>query len=232
MSGSSEELKKPKRAVRQRARRTSSASKERVTRTATKRRTTKSRASATTARTTPKAKKIEATPEVSQGSETRKAPTPLADTKKARARRRNRNIITSVLVVIGVVSSAAVGYTDDGRINVNATIEARNERIRQNQLSNPDAPRETIVIPVQNSGPRELNDGRVGRGKPDPVTPPPSNSVSTTTATTTDSGTATSTESGVATTTEVVADEESLETITDDDAVDESNSVTEEVVGE
>ena len=200
MSGSDGELKKPTRTTRQRARRSSPATRDRATRrTARPRSPTKlTRGSPTKA---PPVEKV--APERTE--EKRKAPTAFSSSKRARARVRKRNIISLMLIGIGVASSAAVGSTDPGGINVRQTIEERNERVRNNIANNIDSPEGNIILPVQSSSNlRELNSGLVGLGDIDtePNPPTPIEDTSTSTATSTDS---------MATSTDEVASDDSSE---------------------
>lgn len=132
--------------------------------------------------------------------EGRKAPTQFKAKQESDRQRRNRLIVVGLVLLIGVGSSAAVGYTDQGQINVQATIEARNERIRNNQADERDTIVTSIEVPVQNSGDRRPDGGLVGLGNVNPPSPPtePATTTATTSpesatstndiATTTDSG--------------------------------------------
>lgn len=124
----------------------------------------------------------------------RKAPTPIAARKASSKNRRNQLVVVGVLFILGVGASAAVGFTDDGRIDVNRAIEERNERIRNGQASADEL--DSIMIPVQNTEANQLPDGGlVGLGVgAEPPPPPPD--PATTTASTTDE-TASSTDTGV-----------------------------------
>jgi len=206
MSGSSDEQKNLKKTVRKRARRASAAGSERATRSSVSRRTK-----------TPVRKKtaVESPPpikEEKQPEEKRKAPTSFQSSKSARNRIRNRNIILASVMISGIASSAAVGFTDEGQIDVNQAIESRNERVRSNVANNIETDEDTTyVVPVQNSN-NLPNSGLIGLGMDNrpPPTPPPE-PVSTTTATTS-AAVSTSTE-------EIIEDEEDAEM----DTVEESD---------
>lgn len=123
----------------------------------------------------------------------RKAPTGISNEKALERRKQTRLIIVGVLVAIGVGSSAAVGLTDEGEIDVLRTIEARNERIRNNQATEQDVLTTTFEVPVQNTNERKVDGGLKGRGTGGvaPVLPPAE--TASTTASSTDM-TASSTE--------------------------------------
>jgi hypothetical protein len=102
-------------------------------------------------------------------------------------------LITAVILVVGVGASAAIGFTDQGQIDVNQAIEERNERIRSGQLREGDTQR--VIVPVQNTQANKLPDGGLiglGVGAAPPPPPEPATTTATTTATSTDA-TATST---------------------------------------
>jgi hypothetical protein len=65
-------------------------------------------------------------------------------------------MVVVALLAIGVASSAAVGFTDKGQINVEAVITQRNEEARA-------AGNESFVIPVQNT-PQVPDGGQIGLG--------------------------------------------------------------------
>ncbi len=89
----------------------------------------------------------------------RKAPTPLATDRIEKKTRKKQLLIASLLLLVGVGASAAVGFSDTGQIDVNKTIEDRNDRI----TSSSDNPTGEIVVPVQNTS-GEPNGGMRGRG--------------------------------------------------------------------
>lgn len=118
----------------------------------------------------------------------RKAPTPIA-AQKAKTRRGRKNItVVAILLLLGVGSSAAVGFTDKGQIDVAQTIAQRNEEARA-------AGQPEIIIPVQTT---ELpNGGLTGVGD-DPSAQPPAS---------TPDPTASSTEATASTTEEAASQE-------------------------
>jgi hypothetical protein len=188
MLGSSEEEKTPRRAARQRARRSTASAEEKPVRKAVRR---KPVAAVDEAKTVPKAreeKKSVPLPEEKVQEESRKAPTPFSGKKAAQSKLRKRNIIIGVVMIIGIGSSAAVGLTDSGQINVNETIEARNERVRNNTANNDDVASGVVEVPVQNTNSALPNGGLVGTGDAQPRVPvtPPVEELATSTATSSD----------------------------------------------
>jgi hypothetical protein len=99
-------------------------------------------------------------------------------------------VVTTLIILSGFVSSAAVGYLDQGAIDVNQTIAARNERIERGEL-------QEDIISVQNTS-REPDGGLIGLGIGGPETPPPAPattaSTSDDTASSSDEATDTATE--------------------------------------
>jgi|AntRauTorckE6833_2_1112554.scaffolds.fasta_scaffold00979_17 hypothetical protein len=170
MLGSSREEKTPRRATRQRARRSSTNVKERASRG----RISQKPVPASSERIVSEIKKKPESlneqnkQEVEAG---RKAPTNFSGKKASQAKIRKRNIVIAVVMITGVGSSAAVGMTDSGQINVNQTIEARNERIRTNSASVDDTTTSSIEIPVQSTSNNLANGGLVGSGQPTPKPP-------------------------------------------------------------
>ena len=73
----------------------------------------------------------------------RKAPTPIAETKRQIKQRNRMYLVTGALILVGIISSAAVGLTDGGQIDVDATIKARRNSpesekvVRNNKISLP-----------------------------------------------------------------------------------------------
>ena len=142
----------------------------------------------------------------------RKAPTTLQSKRQATRRRRLQWVVVFLVMAVGVASSAAIGYTDEGQIDVEATIEARNERIRNNVPNENDIIVTSIEVPVQNT---PVIDGVIpnppkGLGIGGPETPPPPPEPATTTATTTD-GAASSTDETATSTDEQSEPETELE---------------------
>ena len=119
------------------------------------------------------------------GSE-RKAPTMIAGKLAQQKRRKKQMLIAGTFLVIGVAASAAVGRVDQGWIDVEQTIEDRNERIRTNNTDEQDLIRSNIVVPVQDTKVNQKVDGGlVGKGAPKKIIKPPV-VVSTSTATSSD----------------------------------------------
>lgn len=212
MSSSSPEQETPrKRATRSRvaSTRASVASTDRATRATRASRASRKRVAETSERNagaesqkTPavaaKAERVDRSPEV------RKAPTELSATKRLKRQQQRRRLVVVVVLAVGIGASAAVGLTDTGVIDVQQTIEARNERIRNNQAEERDLVSSKVEVPVQNTNVNKADGGLIGRGVgTPPPTPPPV--VATTTATSSLDGTGTSTEA-VATTTDTSAE--------------------------
>ncbi|NCN11907.1 hypothetical protein GW937_01140 [Candidatus Kaiserbacteria bacterium] len=150
-------------------------------------------------------------------SESRKAPTPLAAHREVHIEKKRQLITIGTLLILGVVASAGVGLLDDGQIDVQQVIEARNERIRNNQADERDVLVSQFEVPVQDTTFQGKADGGlIGRGTGGRV--PVVSEVASTTATSTDetaSSTdlmASSTESGVDETEEVLGEDVPLET--------------------
>lgn len=115
---------------------------------------------------------------VVEQASTRKAPTPIAEKKASSKNNRRQIFIVALLLVLGVGSSAAVGFSDKGSINVEETITYRND-----QAKAAGDPIESM-IPVQNTT-QEVDGGLIGLGIGSPQTAPESNA--TTTASSTES---------------------------------------------
>ncbi len=97
----------------------------------------------------------------------RKAPTVFASEQKASQKRKRRLITVAIMLFVGVGASAAVGLTDRGQINVQQTIEERNERIRSNTATVQDTVASNVELPVQNTpveGGGRADGGLIGRG--------------------------------------------------------------------
>jgi len=114
----------------------------------------------------------------------RKAPTAIASSKAARKRKKKQNLVVAVMILAGIGASAAVGYTDKGQIDIQKTMEERNERIRNNTLNETDNGTQNVIVPVQNTS-KKPDGGLRGSGI---VEPPkaPEPEVASTTATSTD----------------------------------------------
>ncbi|MEN9920490.1 MAG: hypothetical protein RL538_383 [Candidatus Parcubacteria bacterium] len=91
----------------------------------------------------------------------RKAPTPIASEKKKAKTGRRQLIVITLMILVGVGASAAIGLTDKGTINVEETIAWRNEQERA-------AGRESSIIPVQNT-PQVPDGGLIGMGIGGPI---------------------------------------------------------------
>ena len=161
--GASEEVK-PKRVPGKRTAATSARKTARSSSTAPRKRATRKRATRKAVKeetvkpapikkvaveTKKKSEETVATPE-------RKAPTPITAEKRAQRRARIQAIITMSIILVGIAGSAVIGFTDDGSIDVNQVIEARNERILQSGSGE-------TVVPVQNRN-QEPDGGLRGLG--------------------------------------------------------------------
>lgn len=141
--------------------------------------------------------------------EKRKAPTSFAGAKAAAINKKKHIVVATILIALGVGSSAMVGFTDEGQIDVQKTIEERNERIRNNQADERDLSGSLVEVPVQNTNAQRADGGLIGRGVGSGTTAP-APPVATSTATSS-AESATSTEA-VATSTEaaIESDEEQV----------------------
>jgi len=83
---------------------------------------------------------------VSTNTKTRKAPTTFAAQAAKRKNTQTQFIVVGVLLAIGIGSSAIVGLTDDGQIDVTQTINDRNARMAN--MVDVDGP--TVVAPREN----------------------------------------------------------------------------------
>jgi hypothetical protein len=136
-------------------------------------------------RVAPVSKKIEEkTPvEAVASTPSRKAPTSLTVDKEVHSEKRKQLITIMVLLGIGIAASAGVGFLDKGQIDVQQTIEARNERIRNNQADERDMLVSQVEIPVQDTTAQgQVDGGLIGRGTGGKA-PEPLAEVATTTAT-------------------------------------------------
>lgn len=140
--------------------------------------------------------------------EKRKAPTPLAASKVSAARRKKVLMVAIGVLVVGVGASAAVGLTDSGQIDVQQTIEARNERVRSNTATEDDLIGGTVNVPVQSTSQKPDGGLRgLGTGGASPKPAPKPEPTATSTATSSEA-VATST-NAVVTSSEAVSTEES-----------------------
>ena len=145
----------------------------------------------------------------------RKAPTPLAEGQAVQQRRKKQTIVIVLTVVLGIGISALVGYTDNGQIDVQKTIEDRNERIRTNNPNEHDVMTSTLEVPVQNTNNAGKADGGfIGQGAP-ASTPQPV--VASSTATSSDQ-TASSTETVASST------ESGAEAVTEPEGTEEAST--------
>lgn len=136
-------------------------------------------------RVAPVSKKIEEkTPvEAVASTPSRKAPTSLTVDKEVHSEKRKQFVTIMVLLGIGIAASAGVGFLDKGQIDVQQTIEARNERIRNNQADERDMLVSQVEIPVQDTTAQgQVDGGLIGRGTGGKA-PEPLAEVATTTAT-------------------------------------------------
>jgi hypothetical protein len=155
-------------------------------------------------------------------TENRKAPTPLSAEGALRLQKRKQRIIVLILLCIGLGSSAAIGFLDQGQIDVEKTIEARNERIRNNQANEQDTLVSTIEVPVQDTNTQGKPDGGlIGRGTggraPVPEVSASSTATSTDQTASSTEAVASSTDEGTAAAeevlSEVVPQEEAVESV-------------------
>jgi hypothetical protein len=144
----------------------------------------------------------------------RKAPTKFSAEEASKRSKRNQMIVIGVLLLLGVGSSAVVGFTDEGQINVTQTIKDRNERMA-NLVDVDDS---VVIAPT----PSRLPDGGLTGLRPSvpqvkPVVPPPqASSTATTTANLSDtaSSTATTTVTGETTDSVILNDPDTFATDT------------------
>ena len=85
----------------------------------------------------------------------RKAPTLIAKEKATIKNIRRQILVITFLLLLGVGSSAAVGFSDKGIINVEETIAYRNDQARAAGEA------EDTLVPVQNT-PQEVDGGLIG----------------------------------------------------------------------
>jgi len=194
---SQEEVKKPKRAPRKRvAKKTTSTAAAKPRKRAVKKVAKKApvkRAVATD--TVEKTAEEPVVPEVSN----RKAPTSFASEKQRQKQRQKHMIIIGLILVVGIGASAAVGFTDQGQINVTQVIEERNQRVVSGNTDTRDRDSDTVAVPVQNTN-KAANGGLVGLGTGGAKPTPPVETASTTASTT--DATASSTDEVATSTTE------------------------------
>ncbi len=156
---------------------------------------------------------------VPDSSESRKAPTKFSGQKVAKKIKRKRMIVIASVLIIGVGASAAVGLTDSGQIDVQQTIEDRNERIRNNTQDETDTLNSTVEVPVQNTSSKPNGGLRgLGVGSAPAPKPEPESEVSTSTASSSDE---------VASSTEEVGGEQGPEADTSDEEGEVSDEASE-----
>ncbi len=124
----------------------------------------------------------------------RKAPTQIAETRRVGKRSRTLQYVSLAIFILSFVASAAIGFSDNGQINVGGTTitQAGENLVVQNEQG------ETVVVPTQQQQP--VNSGLVPSGQqPEPVAlpEPTASSTDVTTASSTDA-TASSTEAELA----------------------------------
>lgn len=221
MAGSSDETKTRSKAPRKRAVRKSVAKTKDVSEP--KKKVTRKRATPKKDEPEKVIEKKEESPVIKPKESTkRKAPTPISANKIASKKKVRQRIIVGLLVLIGVGSSAAVGLSDEGQIDVMETIEARNERIRTNTTDERDVLVSNLEVPVQNTSAQGKPDGGlVGKGIVEalPVEVPEADLASSTAtssleiASSTEAMTASSTEESIESETEPTTEAEDKEII-------------------
>lgn len=157
----------------------------------------------------------------------RKAPTVFASEQQAARRLKRQMIVVAVVLLTGVGSSAAVGFTDKGQIDVQKTIEERNERIRNNTATEKDTIVSRVEVPVQDTTAvakeNKADGGLIGRGTGGGV-PKPKSQLPVANASTTEN-IASSTETVASSTEEVIEDSSENEDVSENtDTLNETNS--------
>lgn len=149
----------------------------------------------------PEVLEVEVTKEMSS---TRKAPTKFAETKAVQKSKRNQYIVIALLIMTGIGSSAAIGFSDSeaGQINVAQTIKERNERMAN--LVDVNGP--TVVVPTPS---QEPDGGLIGLR---PADPSPAPVAATSTATTTSATTTVATSTATSSDSSMVTEDESAVT--------------------
>jgi len=167
-----EEDVKPKRVTR-----------KRVAKTAVKKTAAKKPRKTAVKKTPPKA--VEEISEVADEAtdtvtKNRKAPTVFSDQKKARRKFQINAVVVGIILLFGIGGSAVIGFTDEGQIDVNQVIEARNERVKNNLTDGRDVVANTVTVPVQNTNNgNQVDGGLVGLGDRNPPTPAAATSTAT-----------------------------------------------------
>jgi hypothetical protein len=81
----------------------------------------------------------------------RKAPTNIGLDYIQKQTRKKQTLIIATILFLGLVSSAGVGLTDEGQINIQQTIEERNEKILTDSGEAPTEGMNQVAVPVQNT---------------------------------------------------------------------------------
>jgi hypothetical protein len=139
-----------------------------------------------TTRQTSKTTQVRSDSVVSAATESvsRKAPTVFASEKNKQKQLQKQFIIIGVILFLGVGTSAVVGYSDKGQINVAQVVEDRNQRVKTGATDESDTATELVAVPVQNTN-KSANGGLVGLGTGG-AKPKPSTDTATSTASSTD----------------------------------------------
>lgn len=120
-------------------------------------------------------------------SPARKAPTKFFSNRGKLKRQRKQQIIVAILISLGVGASALVGFSDTGRIDINSAIQARNERVQNNEGDDRETEGGVLSLPVQNSVPKHTAEtlrGRSSGGQQPPIAEKILESMATTTGST------------------------------------------------
>jgi type 1 fimbria pilin len=144
----------------------------------------------------------------------------LAAEKSRRKQRQRHLIVVAVLLCLGVGSSAAVGFTDAGQIDIDATIKEKNARIASGQSDERDINDRTLTVPVKNTMSQQVDGGLVGLGDTRQTAPP--SEPATTTATSTEMGTTTDATSATSSDETATSTSADAEVLTDPDSSLES----------
>lgn len=97
-------------------------------------------------------------------SPTRKAPTKFFSNRGKIKQKRKQQVIVAVLIFLGVGASALVGFSDTGRIDINSAIQARNERVQNNEGDDRETEGGILSLPVHDSNPKHTAETLRGRG--------------------------------------------------------------------
>lgn len=183
-SENSEEVVKPKRrAPRKRVAKTAATKATARPRSAVAKKTSTRRAPATVK--TQRVSSAPATNAEATQSAPRKAPTVFAAEKNKQKQRRTQLAVVGLILFVGVGSSAAIGYTDRGQIDVAQVVEERNQRARDGGTDEAGNPVNRVEVPVQNTS-KAANGGLVGLGTGSKPKPKPVADTATSTASSTE----------------------------------------------